>query len=606
MTGIQIILLIAAVMGGIFVFVPLLAHWYGFRGIKRKTVGDGQHGTARWAEKKEIGQVYTRLPFEPEKWRADPDSRPAAQGIVVGCETHNGRTVALVDTGDVHCLMIGAAGVGKTAYWLYPNIEYACASGLSFFTTDTKGDLLRNYGSIASRYYGYKITVIDLRNPMHSHGNNPLHLVNKYMDLAVQHPERLEYRAKAERYAKIISKTVILSGMEGGNFGQNSYFYDAAEGLLTASILLVAEFCAPEERHIVSVFRIIQDLTTAKKDPGGIHPFRALLELLPAGHKARWFAGAALNSSEGAMASVLSTAMSRLNVFLDSELETILCSDTGIDAEQFCREKSAVFIIMPEEDNSRYFMVSLLIQQLYRELLVVADENGGRLQNRVMFYCDEWGTLPKIESAEMMFSASRSRGISMVPVIQSFAQLEKNYGKEGAEIIVDNTQLTIFGGFAPNSGSAEKLSQAMGSETVLTGSITQSKADGSRSLQMMERPLMTTNELKSLPKGTFIVTKTGFFPMRVRLKLFFEWGIRFEQEPYRVPIQENGLTAYASREKLTEAILKKYPKPKEEAETTGSANDIFVEDKETGQNHTGRIPRKQTSKRIKEEREGSA
>ena len=110
MTGIQIILLIAAVMGGIFVFVPLLAHWYGFRGIKRKTVGDGQHGTARWAEKKEIGQVYTRLPFEPEKWRADPDSRPAAQGIVVGCETHNGRTVALVDTGDVHCLMIGASG----------------------------------------------------------------------------------------------------------------------------------------------------------------------------------------------------------------------------------------------------------------------------------------------------------------------------------------------------------------------------------------------------------------------------------------------------------------------------------------------------------------
>ena len=221
------------------------------------------------------------------------------------------------------------------------------------------------------------------------------------------------------------------------------------------------------------------------------------------------------------MASVMSTALSRLNAFLDSELETILCNDTEIDAERFCNEKSAIFIIMPEEDSSKYFMVSLLIQQLYREILAVADENGGKLKNRVVFYCDEFGTLPKIESAEMMFSASRSRRVSIVPIIQSFAQLEKNYGKEGAEIIIDNTQLTVFGGFAPNSESAQTLSKSLGSKTVLSGSISQSKNDPSRSLQMIERPLMTPDELKALPKGTFVVTKTGFYPMQVKLKLFF-------------------------------------------------------------------------------------
>ena len=69
-------------------------------------------------------------------------------------------------------------------------------------------------------------------------------------------------------------------------------------------------------------------------------------------------------------------------------------------------------------------------------------------KNRCVFFCDEFGTLPKIESAEMMFSASRSRRLQIVPIIQSFAQLEKNYGKEGGEIIVDNTQITLFGGFA--------------------------------------------------------------------------------------------------------------------------------------------------------------
>ena len=81
------------------------------------------------------------------------------------------------------------------------------------------------------------------------------------------------------------------------------------------------------------------------------------------------------------MASVLSTAMASLNAFLDSELEQMLCFSTKIDAEKFCREKSAVFVVLPEEDSSKYFMVSLLVQQMYREILVVADGQGGALKN---------------------------------------------------------------------------------------------------------------------------------------------------------------------------------------------------------------------------------
>ena len=74
---------------------------------------------------------------------------------------------------------------------------------------------------------GYQVAVIDLRNPTRSNGNNLLHLVNKYMDLCQQHPDTLVYKAKAEKYAKIISKTIILSGMDAASFGQNAYFYDA-------------------------------------------------------------------------------------------------------------------------------------------------------------------------------------------------------------------------------------------------------------------------------------------------------------------------------------------------------------------------------------------
>ena len=563
MSGVEILIIVGSVMFLTLGGITILSHIYNLN-IKAKTVGDGQHGTARWARKDEIKKTYKHIPYEPEMWRKGK-SLPSTdeQGIIVGCENHKGGTAAIVDTGDVHALMIGAAGVGKTAYFLYPNLEYACASGMSFITSDTKGDLYRHYGKIAKEYYGYNVAVIDLRNPTKSDGNNLLHLVNKYTDLWKSSPDNLTYKAKAEKYAKIIAKTIILSGTDGASFGQNAFFYDAAEGLLCATILLVAEFCPPESRHIVSVFKIIQDLL-APSGTAGKSQFQMVMSRLPDEHKAKWFAGSALNTSEQAMSSVMSTALSRLNAFLDSELEQILCFDTAIDAERFCNEKSAIFIVLPEEDTSKHFMVSLIVQQLYREILAVADEMGGQLKNRVMMYLDEFGTIPKIESAEMMFSASRSRRVSIVAIIQSFAQLRKNYGNEGCEIITDNTQLTIFGGFAPNSESAEVLSKALGSKTVQSGSVSRGKNDPTQSLQMMERALLTPDELKSLPKGTFVVMKTGFYPMMIKLKLFFKWGIAFPKETYTIADKGNRAVMYANQGMLEKGIEMIYPSRKAE------------------------------------------
>ena len=249
--------------------------------------------------------------------------------------------------------MIGAAGCDKTAYWLYPNIKYACASGMSFLTTDTKGDIYRNYGNIAKDYYGYNVSVIDLRNPTKSDGNNLLHLVNKYMDAYKEQPDNIALKAKAEKYAKIIGKTLIYNDGNSASYGQNAFFYDAAEGLLTAVILLIAEFAPKNQRHIVSVFKLIQDLL-APSNVHGKNQFQLLMENLPPEHKARWFAGSALNTSDQAMASVMSTALSRLNAFLDSELEQILCFDTAIDAEKFCSEKCVIFIVLPEENPNTF------------------------------------------------------------------------------------------------------------------------------------------------------------------------------------------------------------------------------------------------------------
>ena len=579
-----LILLLAAVFGALAA-IAAFSNRGSLDSIKSRDVGDGQHGTARWATPAEVRKAFRSVPFQPALWRKG-EQLPDAQGLVLGCvgkipappelcllgkAVHPpiperlwkyGGIRALVDCDDVHCLMIGASGVGKTAYFLYPNLEYACASGMSFFASDTKGDLARNYGAIARDCYGYQVAVVDLRNPTKSDGYNLLTLINHYMDACRREPTNLAARAKAEKYAKILSKTII--NPDGENFAQNQYFYDAAEGVLTAVTLLLAEYLPPkrihgelrERRHIVSVFKLVQELLAPSILPGK-NEFQLLMDRLPEEHKAKWFSGSALTAAEQSMASVMSTVLYRLNTFLDSELEQVLCFDSAMDAESFAAKKSAIFLILPEEDATKNFMAGLMIQTLSRELFSVADEHDGRLPNRVVFFCDELGTMPAFDILPL-FSAGRSRRLTLVPIIQSIAQLEKNYSKEGAEILLDNCQDTIFGGFAPNSQTAEVLSKALGSRTVMSGSISRGKNDTSQSLQMIERPLMTPDELKSIPKGHFIVMKTGTHPMQTRLRLFLEWGITFG-EPYKVPEKAARKVYYASKAELTSAIYRAFP-----------------------------------------------
>ena len=165
-------------------------------------------------------------PAEALAWleRAAACGNPYVQYRLANLKNKRWKVTALVDTDDIHALMTAASGAGKTAYFLYPNIEYALASGMSFLCTDTKGDLFRNYAGIAKDCYGYRISVLDLRNPTRSDGNNLLNLINKYMDVYKADRSNLAAKAKAEKYAKILSETLIKQGGKGADMGQSQFF----------------------------------------------------------------------------------------------------------------------------------------------------------------------------------------------------------------------------------------------------------------------------------------------------------------------------------------------------------------------------------------------
>ena len=139
MNGISMLILSVGGIIAVLFFVTYAAQRHDLNGIKDKTVGNGQHGTARWATRQEVKRTYHHVPYTPNQWRQaakegkqpTANGKPLPQGIILGCQGGR-KTTALVDSDDVHVLMIGASGVGKTAYFLYPNLEYACASGMSW------------------------------------------------------------------------------------------------------------------------------------------------------------------------------------------------------------------------------------------------------------------------------------------------------------------------------------------------------------------------------------------------------------------------------------------------------------------------------------------
>lgn len=331
------IVIIAIVFLAMIIFA-VIGKNYSLDKIKARKVGNGQHGTAHWAEHKEISQNFSILKYEPQLWRMGA-CRPTIDGTIVGFEKKGKDTYALIDTSDVHTLMIAAAGTGKTTFFLEPNIEYCCAAGMSFISTDTKGDIYRNCGYVAAKRYGYKISVIDLRNPLKSDGFNLLHLVKKYMDEHKNNPLNISAKAKSERYAKIVADSIIAA--DGDKYGANTYFYDAAKGLIAALILIIAEYGNDKECHIVSVLKLMIELLEAKPQKKSQLKsetyFADLIKLLPPEHKARWLSGAAINNADQAALSVISTALSRLNSLIDTETEQILCFNTAIDTETLCK-----------------------------------------------------------------------------------------------------------------------------------------------------------------------------------------------------------------------------------------------------------------------------
>ena len=517
------LLLIAGTAPLFLILLLCILPSYSLGEIKSKDTGDGQHGSARWATPAERRKDYQIV----------PQGKESVPGIVVGREGKEW----LLDTSDKSLLLLAPPGGGKTTRSLAATIVYNAlvnhhtrGEGASMIFTDLKGELVQLFGSLLERC-SYNICYLNLRDPFHSYHFNLLNNVNRHMDrysLAETEEERLACYGKAERYAKILAQSIVYSISADSTSDTSAYFNETAQGLLTGIILLVSQYAArQEQRNILSVFSLIIDLNGVVQDGSGASQTNKLQELM--GHidndRIKSHVGAAMSADFRTSMNIFSSALGKLVGLIDAELEQMISRHSPeLSDLDFITRPTAIFLICPDENPTRYFFGSLFLRYFLNDLIAQARESKrGRLSLQVLCLWDEFGNMPAIKDIDVLFSAARSAGIRLIPTLQSLAQLRKNYNDTTAKIIRETCQITMTTYVSPMAReTAEEISKALGNRTVQSGSVSKGKG-GSQTIQMMGRSLLSVEEIIHIPLGKYIVMKSGCRPIRTALPHYSDY-----------------------------------------------------------------------------------
>ena len=505
----------------VYLLVYLFHHNLDIKAVK---VGNGQYGSAQWMPPEERKKTFHTVPF----------GREEIPGYVVGADGE--KQEWLIDNSDQTVMLLAPPGGGKTMCNLVPTIYYNAmvnkntGTGASMILTDCKGDLYRKTKAVLEECQ-VDVCVLNFRSPLSGMKFNLMHNVNQAINqyrTAQQEKERLSAYARAERYAKMLAESLV-DNMETNAKSENSaYFNNTAKSLITALILLVSEYGEESERHIISVFKLIIELNGLDEasSTGELQKSKMEKLLREIGNERLInYAGASITADVRATMDIYSTALMKLASFIDAELEQLVCNHSPeIDAQRFAEHPTAIFLICPDENTTRHFFVALFIRYFTNELIELAENRyHGTLPRPCLNLWDEFGNMPAVKDAPAIFTASRSRRIRLVIAIQSQDMLDRVYGKTGAKVIQKACQMLVFTYVAPTDlDTAKYLSELLGKETVLSGSITSGKGYTSTQ-QMIGKPLLFPDEIIHLSFGNYVVMKSGSCPMQTKLPYCTEY-----------------------------------------------------------------------------------
>lgn len=427
-----------------------------------------EYGSAKWGFPSRINAKYATRKNE------DPFlNKILTQNVAISFMVRRHRR-------NLNILVIGGSGAGKTRFFALPNI---LNGNCSFIILDPKGEILRTVGHVLESL-GYEIKVLDLLHLERSHCYNPF-----------------DYLRNVDDIQRLVSNIFASSTPKGAQ--SQDPFWDNAASILLKAVICLLWFEAPkEEQNFDMVLEVLRSAQVKEEDESFQSPMDLLFEKVrdkDPGHIAVKFYDDFKQAAGKTMKSILITLLSKLEKFNIPSLAQLTMTDE-MDLRSIGKRKTAVFAIIPDNDTSFNFLVSILYTQLFQMLFEEADLSpNGRLPVHVHFVMDEFANVALPSDFDKLLATMRSREISVSIILQNLAQLKALYEKEWESIVGNCDEFLYLGG--NEQSTHEYVSKLLGKETIDTNTYGQSKGrNGSYSTnyQATGRELKTSDEMRML------------------------------------------------------------------------------------------------------------
>lgn len=440
-----------------------------------------EYGSAKWGSARELNKQY-----------ADPNGKNVilTKHVSIGLDGYKHQR-------NLNILVVGGSGSGKTRFFCKPGIM---SVNCSYLIVDPKGEMLRSTGYLLKEE-GYDIKVFDLIHPRQSDGYNPFTYIRDDPDVL-------------KLMDNLVKNTTPPKG------ASNDPFWEKAEIALDSALMLYLLYEAPvEEQNFEMLMFMLECARVMEEDEQYQSPldilFQTLEERDPSHIAVREYK--VYKQAAGKTAkSILVTASVRLAAFIFPQYAAMMQTDE-MDFPSLGERKRAIFCVIPVNDGSMNYLVSMLLTQCFQQLYLRADERyNGRLPVPVRVIQDEWANVAQPDSYPKVLATCRSYNIGINIIVQNIQSIKALY-KDEWEGIIGNCDTLLFLGGGNEPTSLEFMSKLLGKETVHTRTRGQTKGrSGSSSVNFQQtgRDLMTPDEIRMLPTNDALLFIRGEKPVR--------------------------------------------------------------------------------------------
>ena len=449
---------------------------------------------SRWATEKEMKKELVQI--DPTAYENDAGGIPLIMN----------KKGVWVDNGDYHSLIIGSTGAGKTQTTVFPMVKNLSKHNESMIITDPKGEIYEDTAEML-REKGYKIVILNFRDPQQGNSWNPLSL-----------PYQLYKEGNPDKATELLDDLALNILYDESAKNQDPFWEKTSADYFAGIAQALFEDATEDQINLNS----INLMTTVGEDKiMGSTYIKEYFNFKDPTSAAYINVSSTINAPNETKGSILSVFRQKIKLFATRENLSEMLSHSDFDMKDIGRHKTAVFLVIQDEKKTYHSLVTIFLKQCYETLISVAQESGGKLPHRTNFILDEFANMPPLKDVTTMVTAARSRNIRFNFIIQNFAQLYDVYGKENGETIKGNCGNIVYL-ISSELSALEEISKMCGEEK---------SKDGEKTVST---PLVTVSDLQRLKQWDIIVLRIRMMPFKTTLTPNFQmnWGKTYPKATY--------------------------------------------------------------------------